>query len=86
MAKPLRKPNERAEEKIQEVKEELCAALRKIAWEDGWSQVEMAETIGTSQANLSRCLRFRTDKITINQLFRYLSKLNPNFRILISLH
>ncbi|PWU13535.1 MAG: hypothetical protein C5B49_14590 [Bdellovibrio sp.] len=84
MARPLRRANERANEKIREVKESLCEALRKIAIEDGWTQKQLAITIGTSEANVSRFIRFRTEHLTINQLFLYLAKLNPNFKILIA--
>lgn len=72
-------------EKINEVKREICINIRRLAYRKRLNQKMLARYIGTSEANVSRVIRHRFDQISVNQLFRYLTILEPNFRILISI-
>lgn len=81
---PRRKPSRKglqqsveAQAKLTELKEYLCSTLRMIAFRRRYTQKEMALLLGTSEANVSRVIRFRTDQLTVNQLFGYLAILNP---------
>ena len=75
------KPNQ---EKIDEVKLELCRALYFEIIYAHCDYQGIANKLGTSPANVSRVMNKRIANLTINQLFRYLAILNPRFRVLIS--
>jgi ribosome-binding protein aMBF1 (putative translation factor) len=70
--------------RIDELKHEICDSIRKIAIRRGYSQRDLARELRTSEACVSRVIRYRTDQLTVNQLFQYLSTLHPGFEILIS--
>ncbi|MCB9027276.1 MAG: hypothetical protein H6625_13225 [Bdellovibrionaceae bacterium] len=68
-----------------QVKTEVCKQIRKITMRRGWSQKQLAWYLGTSQACAGYVVCQRVEKLTCNQLFRYLVLLEPNFKFLISL-
>lgn len=69
-----------------EVKREVCRSLRRAVDRRQESQRQTARFIGTSQANLSRAIRYPTaEQMSLNQLFSYLAQLEPYFEILISI-
>jgi len=72
------------EEKMAEVKMEICHILRREILYSPRSQREIAWRLGTSQGNVSRVLNRRVENLTINQLFRYLAILKPDFKILVA--
>jgi len=63
----------------------LCGMIRQSAIRRCWTHKELALLLGTSQGCVSRVIRAKTDDLTINQLFRYLVILEPDFKILISI-
>jgi len=67
------------------VKRELCLVLRRIALQNGWTQREYAWYLRTSPSRVTDVVRFDLDKLTVSQLFNYLAKARPDFRILISI-
>lgn len=70
---------------VEQAKLEICRALRKAVDERGLSQLQAALIVGTSQANISRAIRYPTaKKLSFNQLFRYLTVIRPRYRIMIS--
>lgn len=70
---------------VQGAKMEICRALRKAVEEERMTQIQMAARLRTSQANVSRAIRYPTaTKLSFDQLFRYLIELRPRFRIMIS--
>ena len=71
--------------KLDHVKIEVCQSIRRIAMRNGWDQRLLARHIGTSESSVSRVIRHRVDELTLNQLFRYLAILEPNFKIQISI-
>lgn len=71
--------------KIDAVKKDLCAAIKKIALSYGWNQKLLAWHLGTSEARVSHVIRCRVEQLTLNQLFRYLARLKPEFRFLLSI-
>jgi predicted XRE-type DNA-binding protein len=74
-----------SEEKITEVKIELCRAIRRVAMREGWSQKDMARYLSASESRVGHAVRFQVDKLTLNQLFLYLTVLYPQFRVMVSL-
>lgn len=77
---------ETADQKMAEVKLEICRILRREILYSHRSQKEIAWRLGTSQGNVSRVLNQRVDALTVNQLFRYLAILKPDFKILVAPH
>ncbi len=70
---------------VTNAKEEICWALRKAVQQQRMTQDQIAALLHTSQATVSRAIRYPTAKsLSFNQLFRYLSILQPRFRIMIS--
>lgn len=72
-------------EAINKVKLQICYALKRVALKRYWTQKRMAEFLCTSPSCVSHVIRQRTDKLTLNQLFEYLAKVEPYFEILISI-
>lgn len=70
-------------DKIEEVKRELCLAINRLASRRGWEGKNLAAYLGVSRSTVSRINRHRFGEISLNQLFRYLARLHPGFRLLI---
>lgn len=87
MARPLSQPLTKEEcIKLSEVKAELCRQLRRSMNRTSHpSPDRIAHQLGTSKACVLRVQCARTDELTINQLFRYLVRLEPNFRFIVSI-
>lgn len=56
------------EEKLAELKLEICKILRHEIIYSRYGQKEIAFRLGTSQGNISRVLNRRIDALTVNQL------------------
>ena len=67
------------------VKIDLCHALQRLAVRNQGDHQKMAIRAGTSMSCISHVFCKRVDKLTLNQLFRYLAILEPRFRILIAI-
>lgn len=68
-----------------DVKEEICSLIRRIATEERWTQKELAWRLGITQARTSYIIRYQTHLVSADQLFICLAVLKPNFRLLIAL-
>ena len=69
---------------VELAKIEVSRALQVAVARRQWSQRDAALQIGTSQGNLSRALNPETaKKLTFNQLFRYLSRVDRTFRVMV---
>jgi hypothetical protein len=67
-------------------KQEICRILRRSLDNHRYTQMQAAIRLETSQANISRAIRYPTvEQLSYNHLFRILGLLEPQFRILISL-
>jgi DNA-binding Xre family transcriptional regulator len=73
------------DERLNLAKEEICIALRKSMARKRWNQTELAEWLGTTRSCVCRVQARNVKELTFNQLFRYLSVLEPEFKILISI-
>ena len=71
--------------KIDEVKVEVCQAIRRVAMREGWTQKQLAFYIGTSSTRAGHAVKQQVDELTLDQLFRYLAALYPKFRVHVSL-
>lgn len=87
MGRRARRPLSEAEQrKLDEVKLQLCLTLRRsMARMDHYSSTRLAIMMGTSRACVSKVQCARIEELTFNQLFGYLVRLEPNFKILISI-
>ncbi len=66
-------------------KAELSQAIENAILRRQWSQRFAAGALGTSQANISRAMNPESAKaLSFNQLFRYLSRCDVRFKIMIS--
>ena len=71
-------------QKINEIKFYLCHQIDKASHRRRFDYKMLAEFLGTSQGAVSRVVNKRIDDVTVNQLFNYLTILEPNFELLIS--
>lgn len=76
--------DEHLQEKLNQLKYQLCKAIEYEIYRIRLTQYRAAVMLGTSQANVSRVVRKRTDQLTFNQLFRYLIILKPDVVMAIS--
>ncbi len=67
------------------IKRDLCDLLNRIAIRNHWDQHKSAVYLGTTQSCVSHIFNHRYDKLTLNQLFRYLALVEPRFRFLIAI-
>ncbi len=74
-----------ARDKLNEVKKEICFLIGRIQFRNGYSQKALGRYMGTTQSNASLVMKFRVEELTINQLFKYLVRLEPRFRVLIAI-
>lgn len=78
--------NENEEKKLEEVKIQICLAIRRaMGRQSHYSSTVTAMKLGTSRACVSRVQRAIAKDLTFNQLFRYLVRLEPNFKILVAI-
>jgi len=77
--------NVHSQQKLKEIKTELCHLIKRSARRRNYDQKTMAFYMGTTPSNASLVDNIRIEQLTINQLFRYLVNLEPNFRMLIAL-
>lgn len=68
--------------KLNEIKHVLCVAIKNS---ERNFQIKpshnLARHIGTNLSRLSEVHTLQYDKLTLNQLFHYLIRLNPNFQV-----
>lgn len=87
MARRTRFPMDQEQKnKLNETKKKLCRAIRKsMARQSNSSASAMALRLGTSRACVCRVQSGDADKLTFNQLMRYLVCLEPQFELLVSI-
>lgn len=71
-------------EKINEVKRQICTLINKHMIRHQRTLKWMAYEMETSVGCASKVLNYKYDDLTLNQLFKYLVRLYPRFKILIS--
>jgi|GEM_PF-3122637 len=69
---------------LEPVKIHLCSAIWKVCMRNQWNQQQAAAMMGTSQGNVSRVFCRRTKRLSVGQLFGYLSKIQPDFSFMLS--
>lgn len=73
------------QERIDNVKREICYTIRRLIVRNRWSQKRVANLLNTSESAISRVVNLRVEQLTLTQLFRYLAALEPKFRVLIAI-
>ncbi|MGZ3723306.1 MAG: hypothetical protein ACXVA9_10265 [Bdellovibrionales bacterium] len=72
-------------EKLNEVKFQLCCRIRRVWSRNGWGPEQLAIRMGTSRARVHQIDGLRVTELTVQQLFRYLARIEPDFEILIAI-
>jgi predicted XRE-type DNA-binding protein len=73
-------------ENLIKAKDEISYALQRIQSRNQWTQRQMAAYLGTSQSSVSKAVRTETArKLSFDRLFRYLSRADDRFRLMISI-
>ena len=78
-------PLEDRDEKLNQAKVLLCRTAMKAARRKGYTRKQMAIYMGTTKSNVSLIENQRVERLTFNQLFRYLVNLEAKFELLISI-
>jgi hypothetical protein len=73
------------ENKLNEVKRELCYAIRAYADRRRLNQRDLAFAAGASEHRIGHVIAQDFKNLRVEQLFRYLTRLHKGYRILISL-
>ena len=68
---------------IQDAKLEVCRAIRRVAYRNGWTQEQLAQHAGTNPSRIGHAVKHQVDKVTLDQLFHYLAQISLSYRILI---
>lgn len=63
----------------------ICVEIARTISRRGWTQMQAALRLRTSQACVSRVESYRVEQLTFNQLFRYLARLSPHLKVTVSL-
>ncbi len=66
-------------EKLNQMKHTLCVAIKNLERTRFIPTKEMAYRMGTTPSRVSEVQRLQYEKLTLNQLFHYLIKLDSNF-------
>jgi predicted XRE-type DNA-binding protein len=69
--------NPPARDKLNDVKKDICILIGRIQFRNGYSQKVLGHYMGTSQSNASLVMKMQVEELTINQLFKYLVRLEP---------
>ena len=72
------------EEKLDEVKRQMCRKLRRAMARAGQDQTYLAFRLGTSRACVVQVQAERVKQLTFNQLFRYFVRMDQRFEVLVS--
>lgn len=67
-----------------ELKLKLCFRLQRSLKSKAWNAVHAAGLLGTSRSVISLVLNSRVERLTFNQLMRFLIKIEPRVDILIA--
>lgn len=60
---------------------DLCAEFIKYLRVEEISQRELARRLAVSEARVSEIVHYRLQRLTAEQLLRYLERIKPNFRL-----
>jgi predicted XRE-type DNA-binding protein len=72
-------------ERIDELKLEIIQEIKKEIRRKKWNQQEAARAMETSRSCIHLIETLKIEQLTVSQLFKYLARLEPKFRILISI-
>lgn len=77
-------PDENQHKREREIKLQACLAIKRIALRYGMTQRELAVYLCTSESCVSRMMNEKVENVSYDQLFRFVTRLAPNFKFLIS--
>lgn len=72
-------------EKLNESKLHLCQALRFAMARSGEDQTYLAFRLGTCRSCGAQVQAGQVDKLTFNQLFRYLARMDTRYQLLVAI-
>lgn len=73
-----------AEEALIKLKMEIITELKKYIHRAKWDQKQAAYNMRTSRSCVHLVESLKVEKLSVGQLFTYLARLEPKFRILIA--
>ena len=76
--------DENQQKREREIKLQACWAIKRIAFRYGMNQRELAFYLGTAESCVSRMMKEKVEAVSYEQLFRFITRLAPNFKFLIS--
>ena len=79
-----RKPKPEVQEKLDNLKIQLCHDFKKLMRRQKWSQIDAAILLRTSRARIHDVENLKIENLTISQLFKYIATLAPDFKLLVS--
>jgi transcriptional regulator with XRE-family HTH domain len=66
------------------LKYNLCRMMVEYRLKEKISQKELAKQLGTDEPEVSRILRYRIERYTVDRLIHYAEKVYPNLKIALS--
>ncbi len=70
--------------KSDEIKTKLCLRIKRSCQRPYWNSRTTAAELGTSRAVVCNVWRCNVDKLSYNQLFRFLIRLEPRLDVLVA--
>jgi len=71
--------------KYDEIKTELCNVIQQVARRRQWRGYELALYAGCARTTICYVENKNIDRLTIGQLFKYLARIEPGFKMLIAI-
>lgn len=71
-------------DRINEVKRQICLLINKYGILYQLNRQQLADRMETSLSCTSKVLNNKYEVLTLSQLFKYLAKIHPRFKILIA--
>jgi len=75
----------REQEVVDRIKFQVVRSMERLQVRRQWDQKTMAAHLGTTASRLSEIGNKKFKRVSLDQLFRYLAKLEPRVEILISI-
>ena len=69
---------------LDKTKYTLCEEFVKYCLAHNYSQRDVAALLDINESRISEIVRYRIEKLTVDRLLKYLSKLNPKFKLLVA--
>lgn len=62
----------------------ICQELLKFSLKKGYKDIEMADLLGITKADMSRIFNHRIDKFSTDKLLKIYAKIKPDYKLRVS--